>query len=104
MYQIPKTTKTEVKLFLGLFAIDLGIVGGGIFFAVQTIGYVAGWWRILYFVSLTAFCVFLVMRYNGHRMYRVIFQAIKKDNQKYYAVKEGGYVDEATRNNPEERY
>ncbi|EUJ16590.1 DUF5592 family protein [Listeria aquatica] len=89
MYQIPKSTKTEVKLFLGLFFIDIAIIGGGIFFGFQTMKFVAGWWQILYMLAIFSFCIFMITRFNGHRMYRVIFQALKKDNQKYYAVMDG---------------
>lgn len=89
MYQIPKSTKTEVKLFLGLFFIDIAIIGGGVFFGIQTMKFVAGLWQIVYILAIIALCIFMIMRYNGHRMYRVIFQALKKDNKKYYAVMDG---------------
>ncbi|MBC1567226.1 hypothetical protein HCA55_17145 [Listeria booriae] len=89
MYQIPKSTRTEVKLFLGLFFIDIAIIGGGVFFAIQTMNYVAGLWRIIYILAVAVLSIFMIVRYNGHRMYRVIYQAIKKDLKKYYAVMGG---------------
>lgn len=86
MYQIPKSTRTEVKLFLGLFFVDIAVIGIGVFFGIQTMGYVAGLWRIIYIFALAGLSIFLIVRYNGHRMYRVLFQAIKKDTKNYYSV------------------
>lgn len=90
MYQNPKSTKQEIKLW-AFYLLDIAIVAGLLILASYVVKVIplSGTMQIFYFVLSAVFGIFLCARTPSHPIDRnlsILLYIIRMDRNKYHAI------------------
>jgi len=90
LYNNPKNTKQEIKLF-AFYLLDIGIVAAMLMIAVYVnkVLPLTGWMQIFYYLISVIFGVFLCVKTPSHpteRNFQILLRIFRMDRNKYHAV------------------